>query len=104
MQPLSVLKEEEIKPMGIHYYTTSEFDGRNFVGQAPIELWNEIAKTSFLDPFVQFRHPELNNLTEKDGRYLYSIDKIPSKFVQVFDKLEEGEFRKRRAGPRSPSN
>ena len=104
MQSLSALKEDEIKAMDIHYYTTSEFDGSNFVGQAPIELWNKVSKTSFLDPFKQFKHPEIQSLTEKDVRYLFSINKIPSKFVQIFDKLEEGEFRRRRAGPRSPSN
>ena len=104
MHSLSALKEDEMKAMEVHYYTTSELNEGNFSGQAPLELWNGTAKTSFIDPFHGFKHPTLNHLTEKDVRYLFSTNKLPFKFVQVFDKLEEGEYSRRRAGPRSPSS
>ncbi len=103
MLALMSLKEDVIESMEIRYYAQSEIDEQGFDSKLPYELWNGSAKISFIDPFKQFNHPILNNLTENDIKFLFSRNRIPHKFVEVFDKLEEGEFRRRRAGLRSPS-
>ncbi len=103
MLALMSLKEDVIESMEIRYYAQSEIDEQSFDGKLPYELCNGSAKISYIDPFEQFNHPILKHLTEDDIKFLFSRNKIPHKFVEVFDKLEEGEFRRRRAGLRSPS-
>ncbi len=102
---ISALRKDEIQAMDIHYYSTSAISEENFAVVAAEELLKgkEIAKITFLNPFKHFKHPSILDVTETEVQYLFKNKMIPFESVKVFDKLDEGELRRRREGLRSPT-
>ncbi len=102
---ISALRKDEIQAMDIHYYSTSIITKENFAVVAAEEMLKgkETVKITFLDPFKNFKHPSILDVTETEVQYLFTNKMIPFESVKVFDKLDEGELRRRREGLRSPT-
>ena len=102
---ISALRKDEIQAMDIHYYSTSSISEDNFAVVAAEEILKgkETVKITFLNPFKNFKHPSILDVTENEVQYLFANKMVPFEFVKVFDKLDEGELRRRREGLRSPT-